>query len=76
MHPFTTGSASGERYIHSYAQWMFQRPYAHYHALSADERAAADLLLASIGGYEALNTDITHWVARKPGQLELVESSR
>jgi glutathione S-transferase len=76
MHPFTTGSASGERYIHSYAQWMFQRPYAHYHALSADERATADLLLASIGGYEALNTDITHWVARKPGQLELVESSR
>jgi glutathione S-transferase len=76
MHPFTTGSASGERYIHSYAQWMFQRPYAHYHALSADERAAADLLLASIGGYEAFNIDITHWVARKPGQLELVESSR
>ena len=76
MHAFTTGSASGERYIHSYAQWLFQRPYAHYHALSEAQRAAADLLLRSIGGYEALNTDIAHWVARKPGQLELVESSR
>lgn len=76
MHPFNTGPASGERYIHSYAQWMFQRPYSHYHALSSAERAAADLLLTSAGGYEALNVEIKHWLARKPGQLELVETSR
>jgi len=76
MHPFTTGAASGDRYIHSYVQWMFQRAYAHYHSLSAGQRAAADLLLNTIGGYQAMNTEIKHWVARKPGQLELVESSR
>jgi glutathione S-transferase len=76
MHAFTTGPASGERYIHSYAQWLFQRPYAHYHALPEEHRAAADQLLRSIGAYEAFNTEIAHWVARKPGQLELVESSR
>jgi len=74
MHAFRTGPASGERVIHSYAQWMFQRPWAHYHALSDGERVAADVLLKAIGGYEALNTRITHWVARKPGQLELVGS--
>ena len=76
MHSFNTGTASGERYIHSYAQWMFQRAFAHYHSLSGAERAAADELLNTIGGYQAMNTEIEHWVARKPGQLELVESSR
>jgi glutathione S-transferase len=74
MHPFRIGSASGERVVHSYAQWMFQRPWAHYHSLPPQERAAADVLLKAIGGFDALNTDITRWVARKPGQLELVEA--
>ena len=72
MHSFRTGSATGERVIHSYAQWMFQRPWAHYHSLSGRERTAADALLNAVGGFDALNTDITHPVARKPGQLELV----
>ncbi|MCB1700561.1 MAG: glutathione S-transferase [Pseudomonadales bacterium] len=76
MHPFRTGSASGERVIHSYAQWMFQRPWAHYHSLAGAQRLAADKLLQAIGGYEALNTDIGHWVQRKAGQLELVEGKR
>ena len=76
MHSFNTGAASGERYIHSYAQWMFQRAYAHYHSLSGAELAAADKLLNTVGGYQAMNTEIEHWVARKAGQLELVESSR
>ena len=76
MHRFTTGPATGERFIHSYAQWLFQRPYAHYHGLKGEAREAADALLRGIGGYEALNVDISHWVARKPGQLELVESGQ
>lgn len=76
MHPFTYGEATGERYIHSYVQWMFQRPYAHYHALQGTDREAADDLLRDIGGLEALNSAISLWVARKPGQLELVESKR
>lgn len=72
MHAFRTGPAVGERVIHSYAQWMFQRPWAHYHSLPVQKRGEADELLQVIGGYEAMNTDITHWLARKPGQLELV----
>ena len=76
MHRFTTGTATGERYIHSYAQWLFQRPYAHYHALRGRDRQAAEALLRSIGGFDALNTGIEHWVARKPGQLELVTAER
>ena len=76
MHRFTTGTATGERYIHSYAQWLFQRPYAHYHALRGRDRQAAEALLRSIGGFDALNTGIERWVARKPGQLELVTAER
>lgn len=76
MHPFRTGSASGERVIHSYAQWMFQRPWSHYQSLSGQQRAKADTLLKAVGGLDAFNTEIVHWVERKPGQLELVEGSR
>ena len=75
MHPFRTGDARGERVVHSYAQWMFQRPWAHYHSLRGGERAAADDLLNAVGGYAALNSQIPHWVVRKPGQLELVEAA-
>jgi glutathione S-transferase len=76
MHPFQTGSARGERVVHSYAQWMFQRPWGHYHSLRGAQRVAADALLNAIGGHAAMNAEITHWVVRKPGQLELVEGLR
>jgi len=73
MHRFTTGPATGERCISSYAQWLFQRPWWHYRSLGQEGRAAADMLLDTIGGRAALNVDIRHWVTRKTGQLELVE---
>ena len=73
MHPFTTGPATGERCISSYAQWLFQRPWLHYQSLERKGRVATDALLDTIGGRAALNVDIRHWVARKTGQLELVE---
>lgn len=76
MHPFTTGSATGERAISSYAQWMFQRPWLHYQSLAGDDRRAADRLLDRVGGRAALNVDIPQWVARRPGQLELVAGQR
>lgn len=75
MHAFHTGSVSGERVIHSYAQWMFQRPWAHYRSLPDAQRVAADALLNAVGGYDALQVKIAHWLVRKPGQLELVEST-
>lgn len=72
MHDFTTGGCSGQRYIHSYAQWMFQRPLRHYQSLSGSELAACDTLLKHIGAYEALQTPLDCPLRREPGQLELV----
>jgi glutathione S-transferase len=76
MHRFTTGPATGERMIGSYAQWMFQRPWSHYQSLHGADRRAADELLDSVGGRDALNVDIQHWLGRQAGQLELVERER
>jgi glutathione S-transferase len=76
MHGFTSGSATGERVISSYAQWMFQRPWLAYHSLTGADRHAADRLLDSVGGRAALNTAIPHWLQRRKGQLELVETQR
>jgi glutathione S-transferase len=73
MHRFTTGPATGERCISSYAQWLFQRAWSHYRSLSRHDKVAADTLLDRLGGREALNVNIHHWVDRRAGQLELVE---
>jgi glutathione S-transferase len=75
MHRFHYGSAQGERMISSYAQWMFQRGWAHYQSLAPEARADVDKLLEKIGAYEAMNTPLAHWLVRKPGQLELVEGA-
>jgi glutathione S-transferase len=73
MHRFTMGTATGERCISSYAQWLFQRAWLHYQSLSGDDRAVADRLLDHVGGRQAMNVQLRHWVERRPGQLELVE---
>lgn len=73
MHPFTFGTATGERCISSYAQWLFQRPWSHYKSLAGADRAAADRLLERVGGLAAMNAVLSHWLERRPGQLELVE---
>jgi glutathione S-transferase len=73
MHRFTSGTAVGERFISSYSQWLFQRPWLHYHSLRREGRVAADRLLDSVGGRAALQSDIRRWVTRKAGQLELIE---
>lgn len=73
IHRFTSGFAVGERCISSYSQWLFQRAWLHYQSLGREGRLAADRLLDSVGGRAALHADIPRWVARKTGQLELVE---
>jgi len=73
MHPFASGTAVGERFISSYSQWLFQRPWWHYQSLGREGKIAADRLLDRVGGRAALNADIRRWVTRKTGQLELVE---
>ncbi|MBK6737556.1 MAG: glutathione S-transferase [Haliea sp.] len=72
MHRFTFGSATGERCISSYAQWLFQRAWSHYQSLAGDERARADTLLETVGGLAAMNVPLRHWLERRKGQLELV----
>ncbi|GAB3271126.1 glutathione S-transferase family protein [Parahaliea aestuarii] len=74
FHPFTTGGATGTRFINSYSQWMFQRCLDHYAGLEGEDRQRADTLLTSVGGLQALRTPIGHRLRRQPGQLELVES--
>ena len=76
MHAFTIGDAQGERFVHSYAQWLFQRAWAHFHDLAGEARQAAADLLGQVGGLDALERDIPVWLERKAGQLELVAGER
>jgi len=76
MHPFSFGTARGERVISSYVQWLFQRPWHHYQTMDADSRANADALLARIGGLAALQGELPDWLERCPGQLELVAGTQ
>ena len=71
-HDFTTHGARGTRIVHSYSQWMFQRGWRHYQQLTGNEKTMADELLKRIGGFDALNIDMTYKLERKAGQLELV----
>jgi glutathione S-transferase len=75
MHSFHTGGVSGERFVNTYSQWMYQRPWRHYQSLESDGRQRADKLLLKVGGLEALQTPIEKQVKRKRGQLELVEAT-
>ncbi len=75
-HSFTTHGARGERTIHSYSQWMFQRAWSLYRQLAGDDKVAVDALLQRIGGFEALNTDIRFILERRRGQLELVTAQQ
>jgi glutathione S-transferase len=75
LHPFTISGVSSDRFVHSYSQWMFQRPLFHYQQLAADDKQVCDGLLKDIGGYETFQVEIAHPVKRKVGQLELVEQN-
>ncbi|BFM15646.1 hypothetical protein R50073_18290 [Maricurvus nonylphenolicus] len=72
-HPFKINGVESERVIHTYSQWLFQRPLFHYQQLAAEEKQACSDLLKAVGGYEAFQIEISHPVKRKAGQLELVE---
>lgn len=76
MHAFTIGDTSGERVMHSYVQWLYQRPWAHFHGLAGSDRQSVADFLSQVGGLAQLEQDIPHWLQRKAGQLELVEGKR
>jgi alpha-beta hydrolase superfamily lysophospholipase/glutathione S-transferase len=75
MHRFRTGDAEGERIVHSYSQWMFQRAWNHYQGLSGEDRERADALLGRVGGLRALQSPLPRRVRRHRGQLELIEDT-
>mgnify|MGYP005845767029 CR=1 FL=1 len=75
MHPFTLerGRATethGERAIFPFDLWMFQRPQMHYAALTGAARAAADALLARIGGLTVIEEPIRTPLVRRNFRLE------
>jgi len=72
MHDFRTGNVHGQRVIHSYSQWMFQRAWDHYHGLSAEAQLPVDALLEKIGGLDTLQMALPIRLRREPGQLELM----
>ncbi len=72
MHEFSAGSVQGQRVMHSYTQWMFQRAWDCYHGLSEQQRGSVDELLGKIGGLETLQMELPVRLRRQPGQLELV----
>lgn len=74
-HDFSIGDTQGSRLINSYSQWMFQRAYNAYHALSAGERTEAQDFLNKAGCLAALETPINIQVQRKAGQLELIQAT-
>lgn len=75
MHSFTTGGVTGQRFVSSYAQWMFQRPLQYYQALDGEALSRADELLRAVGGYESMQVKLPYVLRRKSGQLELVVAS-
>jgi len=50
QHAFTVNGASGKRMIFPFNLWMLQRPLDHYRSLTGDAKAAADEMLAKVGG--------------------------
>jgi len=54
-HEFYLGRVKATRYVMPFAQWMFQRPLAHYRALSPGDKARIDPILGDLGGLNGLN---------------------
>jgi len=54
-HAFKIGEVTAKRCVMPFAQWMFQRPLAHYQSLSQQDKARIDPLLGELGGLEGLN---------------------
>ncbi len=57
-HEFFLGKVKATRRVMPFAQWMFQRPLAHYRFLSAGEKARIDPILDELGGLAGLNEPV------------------
>jgi len=57
-HEFSLGKVKATRNVMPFAQWMYQRPLAHYQSLSADVKERIDPILDELGGLGGLNEPI------------------
>ena len=69
MHAFEVEGCKGERIVVPFNIWMLQKPYDHYHALNASDKAEADKLLDAVGGRPFRDLKITHRVTRENFKL-------
>ncbi len=57
-HEFYLGEVKATRYVMPFAQWMFQRPLAHYRSLRAAEKGRIDPIVDELGGLSGLNESV------------------
>ena len=57
-HEFYLGGARATRRVMPFAQWMFQRPLAHYRSLTVKQRLSIDPLLEKLGGLDGLREPV------------------
>lgn len=58
-HEFYLGDVKATRYVMPFAQWMFQRPLAHYRSLSSKEKEHIHPILDKLGGLSGLNEPVS-----------------
>lgn len=68
-HAFRIGEVEGERGVLPFSLWMAQRPLDYHRALTGDDRAAADRLLARAGGERAMAMPLPRRLARRDNRL-------
>jgi glutathione S-transferase len=57
-HDFYLGEVKASRYVMPFAQWMFQRPLAHYGSLSDEQKERIDPLLEKLGGLAGMKEPV------------------
>jgi hypothetical protein len=68
-HTFTIGGVAGERSVFPFAQWMLQHGLVFYQSLQGNDKASVDELLKKIGGYQSMQVQLRHTVARENNRL-------
>jgi glutathione S-transferase len=68
-HEFTIGGKRGKRMMRSYSQWMLQRPLGYYQSLEGVDLERADRLLETLGGYDAMQSEIRTPITRRNNKL-------
>lgn len=71
-HEFKLGDATATRYVMPFAQWMFQRPLAHYQSLPDQQKARIDPILEQLGGLNGLHEPVVAPLKLEDYRLRLV----